>query len=56
MLDMYLKKNVITELLSIDSQNIGVTAMSELFEYIKYGYANNYINADVRVKKAGSND
>lgn len=56
MLDMYLKKNVITELLSIDSQNIGVTAMSELFEYIKYGYANNYINADVRVRKAGSND
>ncbi len=56
MLDMYLKKNVITELLSIDSQNIGVTAMSELFEYIKYGYANNYINADVRVKKASSND
>src|SRR5574344_137844 len=56
MLDMYLKKNVITELLSIDSQNIGVTAMSELFEYIKYGYANNYINADVRVKKASNND
>lgn len=56
MLDMYLKKKIITELLSIDSKKIGVTAMSELFEFIRYGYANNYINADVRVKKAGSND
>jgi len=51
--DLYLSKNVITEMLSIDSQNIGKSAMKELFEYLKNGYANNYITADVRITKAG---
>ena len=52
--DMYLNRGVITELLSIDSPKIGETSMNELFEFIRYGYANSYINADVRIKKAGS--
>jgi ribose transport system substrate-binding protein len=54
MVDMYLNRGIITELLSIDPQKIGETAMSELFEYLRYGYANSYITADVRVKKAGT--
>lgn len=50
--DMYLDKGIITELLSINPEKIGETAMQELFEYIRYGYANSYITADVRVRKA----
>ena len=37
---------------SIDSEKIGRTAINELFEYIKNGYANNYIAADVRVRRS----
>ncbi|MCK9168939.1 MAG: substrate-binding domain-containing protein [Treponema sp.] len=53
MVDMYFNRGIITELLSIDPQKMGETAMSELFEYLRYGYANSYIAADVRVRKAG---
>ncbi len=53
-LDRYLEIGVITELLSIDSQKIGSVALKELFEYIHYGHANNYIAADVKVRKGGS--
>lgn len=52
--EKYLENGVVTELLSIDSQKIGRSALKELFEYIRYGHANNYITADVCVKKAGS--
>ena len=52
--EKYLENGIVTELLSIDSQKIGRSALRELFEYIRYGHANNYITADVRVKKAGS--
>lgn len=52
-LETYLKKGTVTELLSIDSEKIGRTAMKELFEYIKRGYANNYIAADVKVRRSG---
>lgn len=51
-LETYLIKGTITELLSIDSEKIGRTAMRELFEYISKGYANNYIAADVRVRRS----
>lgn len=51
--DMYLKKGTVTELLSIDSRRTGKTAMTELFEYIRYGYANNYITTDVKVRRSG---
>lgn len=51
-LDTYLIKGTITELLSIDSEKIGRTAINELFEYIKNGYANNYIAADVRIRRS----
>lgn len=50
-LDTYLKKGAITELLSIDSEKIGRTAMKELFDYIRDGYANNYIAADVSISR-----
>ncbi len=52
--EKYLENGIVTELLSIDSQKIGRSALRELFEYIRFGHANNYITADVRVKKAGS--
>ena len=51
-LDRYLEIGVITELISIDSQKIGAVALKELFEYIHYGHANNYIAADVKVRRA----
>jgi len=52
--DMYLEKGVITELLSIDPEKTGEMAMQELFEYIQHGYANSYITADMRVRRAGT--
>ena len=52
-LETYLNKGTVTELLSIDSEKIGRTAMTELFEYIRRGYANNYIAADVKVRRSG---
>jgi hypothetical protein len=54
MVNMYLNRGIVTELLSIDPQKMGETAMNELFEYLRYGYANSYITADVRVKRAGA--
>lgn len=53
-LDRYLEIGVITELLSINSQKIGSLALKELFEYIHNGHANNYIAANVEVRKGGS--
>ena len=53
-LERYLEIGVITELISIDSQKIGSLALKELFEYIHYGHANNYIAADVKVRRGGS--
>ena len=52
--EKYLESGVVTELLSIDSNKIGRSALKELFEYIQYGYANNYVTSDVRVRKAGA--
>ncbi len=53
--EKYLEYGIITELLSIDAESMGKAAISELFEYIKFGYANNYITADVKVRKAEEN-
>lgn len=51
-LEIYLKKGFLTKLVSLDPVKIGRTAMRELFEYRTRGYANNYITADIRVRKA----
>lgn len=51
--NLYLAKGIVTELLHIDAQKMGKTAVEELFEYIKYGYANNFISAEVLSKKRG---
>lgn len=53
-LETYLDKGTVAELLSIDSEKIGRTAVKELFEYINHGYANNYIAADVKVRRSGT--
>lgn len=53
-LERYLEIGVITELISIDSQKTGSLALKELFEYIHYGHSNNYIAADVKVRREDS--
>ena len=49
---LYLQKNWIGELVSLDPEKIGETAIRELFEYRTKGYANSYITADVKISKA----
>ncbi|WP_407398029.1 hypothetical protein [Treponema sp.] len=50
-LEIYLKKGLLTKLVSLDPVKIGRTAMYEFFEYRSRGYANNYISAEIRVRK-----
>lgn len=49
---LFLNKNVITEVLSVDPSEIGETAIHELFEYRNKGYANSYIAADIKVTRS----
>lgn len=49
---LYLQKGWIGELVSLDPEKIGETAIRELFEYRSKGYANSYITADVKTFKA----
>lgn len=46
---LYLQKGWISELVSLDPEKIGETAIRELFEYRTKGYANSYITADVKI-------
>ena len=45
---LYLQKGWIGELVSLDPEKIGETAIRELFEYRSKGYANSYVTADVK--------
>ena len=45
---LYLQKGWIGELVSLDPEKIGETAIRELFEYRSQGYANSYVTADVK--------
>jgi len=49
---LYLKKNLISELIFLDPQTIGANAIIELFEYKNRGHANSYIAADVQISRA----
>lgn len=49
---IYLQKKLISELISLDPEKIGESAITELFEYRNKGYANSYISADVKISKA----
>lgn len=49
-LEIYLKKGILSKLVSLDPGKMGRTAMMELFEYRTKGYANSYISADIRVR------
>ena len=49
---LYLQKGWITELVSLDPEKIGESAIKELFEYRRKGYANSYITADVKISRA----
>lgn len=50
----YLNKGTITELISLDPNSIGESAINQLFEYKEKGYANSYIAADVLIQKRGA--
>ena len=38
-------------MISIDSEEIGRKAVNELFEYITFGSANGYVNADIQIRR-----
>lgn len=49
---LYLQKNLISELIFLDPRKIGENAIVELFEYKNRGHANSYIAADVQISRA----
>ena len=49
----YFEKKIVTKLISVKTQDIGKKAVQELFEYLKSGYANSFVSADVEVLKGG---
>lgn len=49
---LYLQKGWIGELVSLDPEKIGETAIRELFEYRSKGYANSYVTADVKITRS----
>ena len=51
-LETYLTKGTITELLSIDSESMGRSAINELFSYIDTGYANSYVMSGVQTRRS----
>ena len=48
---LYLSKGIIDELISLDPEKIGETAIREFFEYRNKGHANSYIAADVKISR-----
>lgn len=49
---LYLKKGVIRELISLDPEKIGETAIREFYEFRTRGYANSYIAADLKISRS----
>lgn len=47
------EKKIVTELISVKTQDIGRRAMTELFEFLENGYANSFVSAEVEVLKGG---
>ena len=47
------EKKIVTELISVKTQDIGKRAMTELFEYLENGYANSFVSAEVEILKGG---
>ena len=50
---LYLNKGILNELIYLDPEKIGETAIREFFEYKSKGYANSYIAADVKISRSG---
>lgn len=50
---LFYDKGIINELLYIDPEQIGETAINELFEFKHKGYANSYISVDIIIQKEG---
>mgnify|MGYP002624482194 FL=1 len=51
-LETYLQKGTITELLSIDCESMGKSAINELFSYLNTGYANSYVMSGLEIKRS----
>ena len=49
----YFERGAIRELIYVDQEKIGRTAMTELIEYRNTGHSNNYIAADVEILRSG---
>ena len=47
------EKKIVTELISVKTQDIGRRAMTELFEFLQNGYANSFVSAEAEVLKGG---
>lgn len=45
------EKKIVTELISVKTQDIGRRATTELFEFLQNGYANSFVSAEVEVLK-----
>ncbi|MCR5253925.1 MAG: substrate-binding domain-containing protein [Treponema sp.] len=46
------ERHVISEIIAVDPQKIGAAAIKEIFEYLYLRHSNNYITAELQVRKA----
>lgn len=47
----YLDNGILKELISLDPEKIGESAVTQIYEYYTLGYANSYITADVKIQR-----
>lgn len=48
----YFEKNILTELISVKTDEIGKTAVSGIFEFISTGYANSFVTVEIQVLRS----
>ena len=46
------ERHVISEIIAVDPEKIGVSALKEIFEYLALRHSNNYITAELQIRKA----
>ena len=47
------ERHVISEIIAVDPEKIGVSALKEIFEYLALRHSNKYITAELQIRKAG---
>ena len=52
----YFDKGIITELISLDCEAMGESAIEQIFEYKAKGSANRIVNVSIKIRKAGKNE